>query len=161
MVEMSDVAGAEFSFARHEHMELKQGVDKIHEAANALGWTSNQQAALQIRRVRNWIQTVLVPHAAWEDAVVYPEIERRTHTEWSVKQARYEHFQIERAASRLTEDIELLSGPVTHQAACEIRGHLLALEALLRAHIEREELFLLPVLGEFWESTSTDNLTKA
>jgi len=150
MVEMADIVGAEYSFAKHEHRELRRGLDQIHDAASVLGWSSNAQAAAQIGRVSEWVQQVLVPHAAWEDAVVYPEIERRTHTDWSVKQARYEHLQIERAASLLDGDIDALSEPVDHQAACEIRGHLLALEALLRAHVEREELFLLPVLGEDW-----------
>jgi len=150
MVEMADVVGAEYSFARHEHRELRRGLNQIHDAAGELGKSSNQRAAAQIGQVRDWVQTVVVPHAAWEDAVVYPEIERRTHTDWSVKQARYEHIQIERAASKLADDIDTLSEPVNHQAACEIRGHLLALEALLRAHVEREEMFLLPVLGEDW-----------
>ena len=150
MVEMADVVGAELSFARNEHYELRAGVDAIHDTANELGWTSNQQTAAAIGRVRNWVQTVLVPHAAWEDAVVYPEIERRTQTEWSVKQARYEHYQIERAAGQLTADIDVLHGPVTHEQACEIRSHLIALETLLRSHMEREELFLLPVIDEDW-----------
>ena len=110
MVEMADIVGAEYSFAKHEHRELRGGLDDIHDAATVLGWSSNQQAAAAIGRVRNWIQTVLVPHAAWEDAVVYPEIERRTHTEWSVKQARYEHFQIERAAVKQAEMAAEASG---------------------------------------------------
>ena len=155
MVEMADVVGAELSFARNEHSELRAGVDAIHDTASELGWTSNQQTAASIGRVRNWVQAVLVPHAAWEDAVVYPEIERRTHTEWSVKQARYEHYQIERAAGLLTEDIELLDGPITHEQACEIRSHLIALETLLRSHMEREELFLLPVIDEDWAERPT------
>ena len=98
MAELAEVAGAELKFATHEHQELRAGLQQIHDAADALGWTSNQHAAEAIRRVHYWVQTVLVPHAAWEDAVVYPEIERRTGTDWSVKQARYEHYQIERIA---------------------------------------------------------------
>jgi hypothetical protein len=154
MVEMADVAGAELSFAKHEHAELRAGIDEIHEAAGVLGWTSNEQAAVSIGRVRNWVQAVLVPHAAWEDAVIYPEIERRTHTDWSVKLARYEHYQIERAAGCLGADIETLRGPVTHQEACEIRAHLIALETLIRAHMEREELFLLPAIDGWAERPS-------
>jgi len=146
MVEMADVVRSELSYAQHEHQEVRTGIDQIHKAAAALGWTSNQQAANDIRRVRDWFQGVLVPHAAWEDAVIYPEIERLTHTEWSVKQMRYEHYQIERAAAALNDDIEALQEPVTHQEASEIRGHLLGLEALLRAHLEREDLFILPLL---------------
>jgi hemerythrin-like domain-containing protein len=161
MVEMADVVGAEYKFATHEHRELRAGAGQIHEAADALGWTSNQHAADLIRGVRNWVQTVLVPHAAWEDAVVYPEIERRTGTEWSVKQARYEHYQIERAASQLTPDIEALDGPLTHNDTCEIRGHLLALEALLTAHIEREERFLFPLIAGELPEPGFNQLPKA
>lgn len=151
MVEIFDKATAEFSFAVNEHREMREGVDKIHEAANLIGRVSAPNTATALWRVREWIATVLVPHAAWEDAVLYPEIVRRTGTEWSTKLMRYEHEQIERAALKLDADIELARGTLTHEAVCEIRGHLLALEALLRAHMEREEHFLLPVLAEHSE----------
>jgi hypothetical protein len=146
MVEMSDVVGAEYTFAKHEHAELKASLDEIHAAAAAIGRTSPERASGAVRRIRNWLATVLVPHAAWEDAIVYPEIEERIGTDWATKLMRYEHFQIERAAAKLDGDLELLQGGLTHEQLCEIRGHLLGLEMLLRAHVEREELFLLPVL---------------
>jgi iron-sulfur cluster repair protein YtfE (RIC family) len=147
MVEMADVVGAEYSFAKNEHAELRTGLDRIHVVADTVGRFAATDSAAAVRGVREWLAVVLMPHAAWEDSIVYPEVERVTGTEWATKLMRFEHYQIERSAGVLDRDIEiLLTGTLNHQQLCDIRGHLLGLEALLRAHIEREERFLLPML---------------
>jgi hemerythrin-like domain-containing protein len=149
MPELASVIGAEYSFARHEHAELGAGLDEIHTVADAVGRLAATDAAHAVLGVRGWLATVLIPHAEWEDSVIYPEIERVTGTKWATKLMRFEHLQIERAGQLLDGDVELLrDGLLTHAQLCEIRAHLLGLEALLRAHIEREELFLLPVIEE-------------
>jgi len=149
MVELADVIGAESSFARHEHSEFGPDLDEIHAVADAVGRLAATDAAHAVLGVRGWFATVLMPHATWEDAVIYPEIDRVTGTKWATKLMRFEHHQIERTAQLLDGDIELLrEGMLTHAQLCEIRAHLLGLETLLRAHIEREELFLLPVIQE-------------
>lgn len=147
MVEMADVAGAEYSFTKHEHTELRAALDSIHIAAGKIGRSSPAESVEAVRRIRNWLAAVEGPHAAWEDAIVYPEVERVTGTEWSTKLMRFEHYQIERAAHKLDQDIDALRAPLEHDQACEIRAHLLGIEMLLRAHIEREELFLLPLIS--------------
>ena len=54
--------------------------------------------------------------------------------------------QIARQAERLSSHrLDVRHGPA-HAAAVELRSDLLALEALVRANIEREEEFLLPIL---------------
>lgn len=40
----------------------------------------------------------------------------------------------------------------------ETRCHLFSLEALLRAHIEREERFLMPLLYEDWTPGAESNI---
>lgn len=160
MVEMSDIAGAEFTYAMHEHRELRAGVEEIHTVASAIGWGTTKDAMAAVWRIRSWFSGVFVPHAAWEDAVVYPEIERTTNTDWSTKLMRFEHYQIERAATKLDADADVLRGALTHDQTSEIRGHLFGLEALLRAHLEREELFLLPLLAEQGGASETEGLTR-
>jgi hemerythrin-like domain-containing protein len=148
VVEMSDVIGADYSFARQEHRELLAGVDEIRKAADEFGWSGNRSTSARLRRIRDWLSEVLGPHAQWEDAVFYNEVDGRTGTEWSTKLMRYEHHQIRRLVAKLDDDLEALRGALTHDQACAIRGHLIAIETLLRAHMEREERFLFPVLGE-------------
>jgi hypothetical protein len=51
-------------------------------------------------------------------------------------------------ASRLRADQHLLSGDRANERLPELRCHLFGLEALLRAHIEREERYLIPILAD-------------
>jgi hypothetical protein len=49
-------------------------------------------------------------------------------------------------AARLRADHHLLASRETGDPQVETRCHLFGLEALLRAHIDREERFLIPLL---------------
>lgn len=146
---MADFRGgttAEHAFAEHEHRDLAPGIDRIHEAACAAGSVAPADLTRLVLGVIDWIQTVLRPHAAWEDAWLYPEIARRAGSPWATKLMTFEHDQILEIARKLEIDRESLRHERAHGAVVEVRGHLFALEAVLRAHIEREERFLLPVI---------------
>lgn len=152
MVELADVVGAEYHFARHEHSELAAGLERMHEVADTVGRLAATDAAHAVRGVQDWLATVLMPHAAWEDTTVYQEIDRIAGTRWATKLMRFEHRQIERTAHLLDGDVDLLrEGVLTHSQLCEIRAHLLGLESMVRSHMEREELFLLPLIDEHQE----------
>lgn len=142
------VADAERSFAEHEHRELIAGINEIDAAAGLVGWTTPANLLDEVRRVRDWYAAVLRPHATWEESVLYPEIDSRAGTEWATKLMRFEHQQISRGAAQLERDLEALQAVMTHEQACALRAHLTSLAALLRAHIEREDAFLLPLLAK-------------
>jgi hemerythrin-like domain-containing protein len=59
---------------------------------------------------------------------------------------RFEHQQIHAAAKALESAAHAFREHPGNDQLCDVRAHLYGLEALLRAHIAREELFLLPVL---------------
>lgn len=139
---------AERSFLDHEHRDLRPGLDRIHDVARAVGTLAAPDLSIVLLDVLDWVEGVVVPHAAWEDAWLYPEPDQRAGTPWATKLMRYEHHQINVAASRLEADRERLRHEPDHDQACELIGHLTALETLLRAHIEREERFLVPLLDE-------------
>jgi hemerythrin-like domain-containing protein len=58
----------------------------------------------------------------------------------------FEHQQILEVARKLEADRELLRREPDGDQAVKLRGRLFGLEALLRAHIERENRFLIPLL---------------
>ncbi|CAN5698034.1 hypothetical protein BH24CHL5_BH24CHL5_06190 [soil metagenome] len=147
MVDFLDFAAAEGSIARHEHREMTVGLDHLHEAVEHC-WSDPAGLADTLRQTRMWIATVLEPHAIWEERVLYPTIDRYAGTPWATKAMRYEHRQIERASDTLERDVETLRSPGGHAATCAISSRLAGLEALIRAHIEREDKFLMPLLGE-------------
>lgn len=154
---MSDVRSgttAEHAFEEHEHRDLAPGIDRLHAAACAVGGMTSARWIQQVLDVIDWVQTVLRPHAAWEDAWLYPEIARRAGSPWATKLMTFEHDQIFEIARKLEVDTELLRDEPDHDAITALRGHLFALEALLRAHIEREERFLIPVIESNLEHAS-------
>jgi iron-sulfur cluster repair protein YtfE (RIC family) len=137
---------AEHAFAEHEHRELARGIDRIHEVAGCVGTVAGPDLSIALLDVLDWVEVVLEPHAAWEDAWLYPEIDRRAGTAWATRLMTFEHRQIREIGRRLEADRELLDGEPGRERALELVAHLFALEALLRAHIEREERFLMPIL---------------
>jgi iron-sulfur cluster repair protein YtfE (RIC family) len=136
------------SFVEHEHEELRPGVDRIHRAACELASLPADQVSVRVATVLHWVERTLRPHMAWEESWLYPQIDDRARTPWATRLIRYDHQQILQLAERLGSDrVHLEHGP-THEAAMTARCDLFALEALVRAHVEREERFLLPLLDQ-------------
>jgi len=146
MAEFRGGTTAEHAFAEHEHRDLAPGIDRIHAVARMVGGIAPSDWSSAVLDVIDWVETVLRPHAAWEDAWLYPEIAGRAGSPWATKLMTFEHQQILEVARQLEADRNLLGREPSRDEMIEPRGHLFALEALLRAHIEREERFLIPLL---------------
>ena len=140
---------AERTFVEHEHRELVPGLSKIHEVACSVGSIPAIDLSRALREVMAWVDGVLRPHTAWEEQWLYPELDRRAGTRWATRLFQFEHGQIRDMTSRLDDDHTRLFefGHIGADVA-SIRCHLFGLEALVRAHVEREERFLLPLLEE-------------
>jgi hypothetical protein len=146
MTDLLTVTNADHAFVEHEHAELAAGTERIHELGGRVGSVTPQDLAGGLLHVLDWFEKVLVPHAAWEEHTLYARIDERAGTAWATKLMRFEHLQIRRLATSLATDRQRLLAMPTHALLTELRAHLFGLEALLRAHIEREELFLSPLL---------------
>lgn len=134
------------SFVEHEHHDLARGVDRIHETACEFTSLPANEMPARILGILHWVERTVKPHMAWEETWLYPQIDDRARTPWATRSIRYDHRQIGRRTDLLNADrISLEHGP-THAQSIETRCDLFALEALLRAHVEREERFLLPLL---------------
>jgi hemerythrin-like domain-containing protein len=137
------VVSADFAFAHYEHGQLKAELEYVHEAADTVGRLSPEEAASAVARIRLWLAACVGPHTAWEDLVLYPQIDRVLATTQATRLMRCEHLQIHGIEPVLDADIELLrTGSVTHDKVADIRAHLLDLESLVRVHVETEEQFL-------------------
>jgi len=136
------------SFVQHEHRDLAAGIDHIHETACELASLPADRMSSRILEVSHWVEHVLKPHMLWEESWLLPQVDHRSHTPWLARIVRFDHRQITRRAETLGADrLRLAHGP-EHEATANARCDLFALEALLRAHLEREEQFLLPLLGD-------------
>ena len=137
---------AERSFVLHEHHELTRGLIAAHDLACDAPRIATPELTERLIHVMRWFDHTMRPHLAWEETWLYPEIERRAETTWLTRLLAADHAAMRTAADRLHADHDRLILGGAHPAAIEIAGHLFALEALIRAHTEREERFILPLL---------------
>jgi len=148
MADMAGAPGAVWAFSEHEHRELVRGVNRIHDIACEIGGWLTPEQSVRVLGVLEWLDRELEPHVAWEESWLYPEIDARTGTPWATRAARFDHGQIRDVATRLRADKHLLQQDRAGARLAEMRCHLFALEALVRAHIDREERFLMPLLAD-------------
>jgi iron-sulfur cluster repair protein YtfE (RIC family) len=134
-------------FAEGEHHELVRGLNRIRDVATGIGRVATPELSVEVIDVLHWLEATFEPHLAWEDRWLYPEIDRRLGTPWATRAARFDHHQIRTLAERLRGDRTRL-GEDLHTAHEELRADLFGLAALILAHMEREERFLLPLLDE-------------
>lgn len=157
MVDTTGAPTAVWAFAEHEHRELVHGIDRIHDVACAIASWATPELKVHVQEVIGWVDAALTPHVAWEESWLYPEIDARTGTPWATRSARFDHAQIRVMAAKLRGDAAALHDGGARERLADLRCHLFGLEALLRAHVEREERYLMPLLEEgtwFVESPS-------
>ena len=134
----------EHDFVSHEHAEMRRGIERIVDVARS--HVSNDELAAGVLEVLHWVDHVLEPHAQWEDRWLYPEIDERAGTPWATKLMSYEHQQIREAAHAVAAARLVLREHGSTAAVIEVRGRLFALDQIVRAHMTREERFLIPLL---------------
>lgn len=141
------------TFAEHEHQDLAAGIGRIHELGEELATMPVDQRAACIGKVLHWVDADLKPHMAWEESWLFPLIDARARTSWATRYVRFDHQQIAAQAERLHAH----SARGTHfprRDVVTLIADLSGLETLLRATVERQERFLLPLLeseAERWE----------
>lgn len=158
---MTNAGGAQavWAFAEHEHRDLVRGINRIHDVACEVGHRPTSEVSVHVLEILDWLDRTFEPHVAWEEGWLYPEIDARTGSPWATRAARYDHQQLRGMAERLRTDEHLAGTRASGDQQADTRCHLFSLEALLRAHIEREERFLIPVLDEVRSSiTATGRL---
>lgn len=137
-----------WAFAEHEHRDLLRGINRIHDVACEFGRRPTAESSVHVLGVLDWLDSTLAPHIAWEESWLYPEIDARLDTPWATRAARFDHQQLREMAGRLRVDQHHLRDGSPGELGAETRCHLFGLEALLRAHVEREERFLIPLLDQ-------------
>ena len=139
---------AVWAFTEHEHRELAHGIDRIHDVACDIGGWVEPDLSGRVLEIMTWLERDLEPHVAWEESWLYPQLETRTGSPWVTRFARFDHHQIREMAARVGADQQALHGEGASARLVDVKCHLFSLEALVRAHLEREERYLVPLLED-------------
>ena len=143
---MQPADAVERRFVEQEHREIARGIGRIQEVAELAGSLAARDLSASLRSLVRWLETSLAPHVAWEDQWLYPKLVDRVGSEWPATLMRFEHAQIRRAIVAVEMDLEGLRHEPEHRQLIQLRADLYSLDALIRAHLEREDQFLLPAL---------------
>jgi len=142
------VEDGEGRFAAHEHRDLAVGLAYIGDTIERSREFSSAELWARLHHTMGWLERELQPHLVWEDTWLYPDLDAIAGTPWATKLPRYEHRQIEAGIAALAADSVRWLGHATPQTDAEMVAHLSAIRALIGAHIEREDRFLLPLLED-------------
>jgi hemerythrin-like domain-containing protein len=133
-------------FLLQEHRDIGRGLNRLGDVAALAGTLAAVDLAPMVRTVVDWLEHSFLPHTAWEEEWLYPRLDQRAGSLWPGRVMRFEHDQIQRAIGDLAVERDTLRHEPTHEDLLRLRSRLYGLEAIIHAHLEREEHFLLPVL---------------
>lgn len=128
---------------RTEHAVLRRYVERLNEVADAVGDVPLPSLRDQIHEVHNLLSVHLIPHAEAEDHVIYPLVVEMLHTLEGIQAMNRDHVEIRRYAAELTSLEPKLAGARLRRVdANALRRILYGLAAVLRLHLEQEEVYL-------------------
>ena len=123
---------------REEHRHLLVHVDYMRAAAGEVADVSVEEREALVARILDFLRSTLVPHAEWEEQVLYTAIGELLGEPAATATMSRDHVAIGRMIDALAE-----ADPANTSRLQEL---LYGLHALIIVHFEKEEEVYLPLL---------------
>ena len=132
---------------RAEHRDLLPRLLALDAAADdAPGW-DRAAAVAGIGGIVEFLRGHLVPHAAAEEAALYPAVEEAMRAPGATATMRADHVEIVARIDRLADTAAEIDRRWPDASLVrEVARQLVGLSAILQLHFRKEEEVLLPVL---------------
>lgn len=132
---------------RAEHRELLPHLLALDTAANDAARWDRDAAVGAVGAIVGFLRGHLVPHAAAEEAVLYPAVEEAMAAPGATATMRADHVEIVARIDRLADTAATVEQRWPDaDLARDIAHQLVGLSAILDLHFRKEEEVLLPVL---------------
>jgi hypothetical protein len=131
-----------------EHQALRAGLSTIEGTIDDAHRLPRSELADRIARATAWMHREFLPHAAWEEAWCYAQLDRATGSPWTTRALRFQHEQIRELATALESVSVAAHEHWTAEVVLRVVAAMARLDALISAHLAQEELFVLPLLDE-------------
>ena len=132
-----------------EHVVLRPELERIRQAADAIGVMRDGDALRLSRDVYRFLVDDLLPHEAAEDAELYPVLARvlgGADPTGTMSRAHIEIAHLVRRVGMLLDEID--ANGVAEDALVDLRRLLYGLHAILRLHFAQEDEGYLSLLDE-------------
>lgn len=133
---------------RDEHQELLPSVQALRVTADAIGDAPLPELRRHLADAHEFLAHHLLPHAAVEEAVLYPTVEKVMACPDATATMRRDHVEIE----SLTRDLATINAELADRDAVpdgalgELRRIVYGLHALVTVHFAKEEEVYVPLL---------------
>jgi len=132
---------------RDEHQELRPHVERLRQAAEAVGASPTPAFRALLDEVGNFLGSHLIPHAQAEEAALYPVVARLMGAQEATATMRRDHIEIGRLIDELrTLQDQLADATYEPGEAESLRRTLYGLYAVIALHFAKEEEIYLPLL---------------
>ncbi len=131
---------------RAEHRELMPHVGHIATAAAEVTEWDVSRARRVLPRIVSFLRDDLMPHAAAEEEVLYPAVDRFIG-EGATATMIVDHIVIGESVEELAASVDrVLADWENRELVADLSRRLAAIAAILRLHFRKEEQVLLPIL---------------
>lgn len=148
---MTATTGANVIEARiveREHLAVRAGLAILEGAIDDAHRLTRHELADRVARTTSWLHREVLPHAAWEEAWLYPHADQATGSPWTTRGLRFQHEQIRELATALERASVVAHEHWTPEIVYGLVAAMARLDALLSAHLAQEELSVLPLLED-------------
>lgn len=136
----------EVQLLEQEHHRIRDGLAVIRETISRAHLLARPEAIDGVVRTLAWLRRDLLPHAAWEEAWLYPALDATASTPWATRALRFEHEQIRELATALEREFAAAEARWSTEQAYRLVVALTRLETLVSAHLAQEAWFVQPLL---------------
>jgi hemerythrin-like domain-containing protein len=134
-------------FIEDEHRHVRKGLGALQETIVDAHRLSRPELVDRAARTLAWLRRDVLPHAAWEEAWFYSNVDTEAGTPWATRALRFEHEQIREVARALEDQFDEVDRHWTNERVIRLVVALTRLETLLAAHLVQEERLVLPAVG--------------
>jgi len=138
----NEVPGSVERLVTDEHHEIRAHLDHLRELAIALPDLDEAATSERAGAVLDFLRNGLMPHAAAEEASLYPAIDRLLGI-GATQTMTLDH----RAIASLIEQLGAAVSAGTGKARAEMQRLLFVLEAFVMTHLWKEDTALVPLLA--------------
>jgi Hemerythrin HHE cation binding domain len=138
--------GIEVQLLEQEHRRIHDGLAAIQETMARAGSLARPDVIDRVVRTLGWVRKDLLPHAAWEEAWLYPALDASATTPWATRALRFAHEQIREVATALEVEFAAAEARWSTEQAYRLIVALTRLETLVSAHMAQEAWFVEPLL---------------
>ena len=145
----------EVDLLEQEHRRIHAGLSTLREGIAAAHELTRASAIDRVVRTLSWLRRDVLPHAAWEEAWLYPHLDANAATPWATRGLRFEHEQIREMAKALEAEFVAAEARWNSEQAFRLVVSMTRLETLVSAHLAQEHWFVGPLLERDNPTTET------